>query len=168
VDGKITKAKFWKQCSEYIQNQFSKTYRYIDRAFTKWIETRKDEQIARSGVALADTDWKQVLDEWIEFLGDLEAERQGRRLGLLSAREQAQCKQKRMATRMAARRRQEEQDEENEQVSMVESSAAAEPSTAMESQESVCRLGREAKGSKHIQKQYLRHWPRLVADLRRT
>ena len=54
MDGKITKAKFWKQCSEYIQNQFSKTYRYIDRAFTKWIETRKEqvEQIAGSGVAL--------------------------------------------------------------------------------------------------------------------
>ena len=53
--------------------------------FTKWIETWKEqvEQIAGSGVALADTDWKQVLDEWIEFLGDLEAERQGRRLRLL-------------------------------------------------------------------------------------
>ncbi|KAN0071120.1 hypothetical protein V8E54_010551 [Elaphomyces granulatus] len=86
--------KDWKQCSEY---QFSKTYRHIDRAVAKWIETRKeqmDEQIAGSGVALADTDWKQVLDEWIVFLGDLEAERQKRKevktTEEQSAREQAQ------------------------------------------------------------------------------
>ena len=45
----------------------------------------------------------------------------------LSAREQAWCEQERMVTRMAAGRRQEEQ------VSMVESSAAAEPSTTTES-----------------------------------
>ena len=140
ADGRITKTKFWKECSQYIHTQFSKTYRHIDRAVSKWIETRKEqveEQIAGSSIAISDTDWKQVLDEWIEFLGDLEAERQERKEAKSaeeqSAREQAQLEQERMATRMAARRRQEEQDEGDDEVSIVESSAAAEPSTATES-----------------------------------
>lgn len=132
ADNKITKARFWKNCAEYIQHDIGKIYRHIDRAVSKWVETRKEqvqEQIQASGVALADTDWKQVLDEWIEFLGDLEAERKERKDAKtaeeISAREMAQYEQERMATRMAARHRQLDEVEEDEEISIVGSSSSA-------------------------------------------
>ncbi|KAJ9324720.1 hypothetical protein DTO027B5_2591 [Paecilomyces variotii] len=77
-----------------------------------------------SGLAIADTDWKQALDAWIEFLNDLKKAEQERKEEQSAARDQANSHRDLLASRMMKRRR---TDEPDSQSPIPESSTSPEP-----------------------------------------
>ncbi|KAJ9193235.1 hypothetical protein DTO164E3_6847 [Paecilomyces variotii] len=127
ADRNIPRAEFWAKCGNWIQQEFGKTYCRVDRSIQQLVKKKKQEMDAitkGSGLAIADTDWKQALDAWIEFLNDLKKAEQERKEEQSAARDQANSHRDLLASRMMKRRR---TDEPDSQSPIPESSTSPEP-----------------------------------------
>lgn len=70
ADKNYTKREFWNACTRWMQHKFGRFIVRPDKSIQTWeARRRKEMEMERgTGVALPKTEWRQVMDEWLEFL----------------------------------------------------------------------------------------------------
>ncbi|KAJ9196024.1 hypothetical protein DTO164E3_6562 [Paecilomyces variotii] len=71
ADKNYTKREFWNACTGWMQRRFGRFIVRPDKSIQTW-ETRRRKEIEMergTGVPLPKTEWRGVMDEWLEFLG---------------------------------------------------------------------------------------------------
>ncbi|KAJ9295076.1 hypothetical protein DTO271G3_6246 [Paecilomyces variotii] len=70
ADKNCTKREFWNACTGWMQRRFGRFIVRPDKSIQTW-ETRRRKEIEMergTGVPLPKTEWRGVMDEWLEFL----------------------------------------------------------------------------------------------------
>ncbi|GAD95428.1 predicted protein [Paecilomyces variotii No. 5] len=71
ADKNCTKREFWNACTRWMQQRFGRFIVRPDKSIQTW-ETRRRKEVEMerdTGVPLPKTEWREVMDEWLEFLG---------------------------------------------------------------------------------------------------
>lgn len=82
ADKNVQKKTFWKQFADWMTDELGKTLSNPDRTVRTWEGKRRQEaegEIRSSGEPIADTAWKQAMDEWIQFVDDVKTREQEER-----------------------------------------------------------------------------------------
>ncbi|KAL1876682.1 hypothetical protein Plec18167_005090 [Paecilomyces lecythidis] len=76
ADKNCTKREFWNACTRWMQHRFGRFIVRPDKSIQTW-ETRRRREVEMerdTRVPLPKTEWREVMDEWLEFLGCVKME----------------------------------------------------------------------------------------------